>query len=212
MQNHFSELLAAYLRGLGLDPTDDPVRVARAHALRIQAFKRKAGPPRVPTCLGILRGLNPSELLDVGCGRGTFLWPLVQAFPWLPVTAVDALPHRIAVVQAVAAGGIHRLQGLRTDVTALPFGDDQFDVCTILEVLEHLEDPAAAAREVVRVARRFVLASVPSKPDDNPEHIQLFTVERLTELFLSAGARKVQIQHILNHRIAVVSLEGPCDS
>jgi ubiquinone/menaquinone biosynthesis C-methylase UbiE len=90
------------------------------------------------------------------------------------------------------------------DVTALPYADASFDVVTILEVLEHLQDPAAAARETLRVASGYVVASVPSHEDDNPEHIHLFTRDSLTELFESAGAERVQISYVLNHMIAVI--------
>jgi 2-polyprenyl-3-methyl-5-hydroxy-6-metoxy-1,4-benzoquinol methylase len=79
-------------------------------------------------------------------------------------------------------------------------------VVTILEVLEHLHDPAAAARETLRVASRFVIATVPSREDDNPEHIRLFTKASLTELFETAGAERVQIAYVLNHMIALVTL------
>jgi len=53
------------------------------------------------------------------------------------------------------------------------------------------------------------VASVPSKDDDNPEHIQLFSQDELQSLFLDAGARDVQVSHVLNHRIAVVKVGTP---
>jgi hypothetical protein len=39
--------------------------------------------------------------------------------------------------------------------------------------------------------------------DDNPEHVHLSDGHRLSELFLAAGARRVTIQHVLNHIVAV---------
>jgi hypothetical protein len=41
--------------------------------------------------------------------------------------------------------------------------------------------------------------TVPSKPDDNPEHIHLFTKDILTEMFLKAGCSKVKFDSVLNH-------------
>ena len=191
------------LLGLALaSPVDD----ARAAGIRIHNFKRKEGPARVAKTLGILRGLQPTSLLDVGSGRGVFLWPLLDAFPDLPVTAIDILERRVADIHAVAEGGESRLTARLVDTASLPFDDGCFDVCTVLEVLEHLEQPAAAAAEIARAARRFVVASVPSKPDDNPEHIRLFARDSLTSLFVDAGAERVQIQYVRGHMIAVVTV------
>jgi hypothetical protein len=88
------------------------------------------------------------------------------------------------------------------DVTRLAFADGAFDGVTLLEVLEHLESPEKAAPEAMRVATRFVIASVPTHEDDNPEHIQLFDEKSLGHLF--AGARRIAFEHVLNHTICVV--------
>lgn len=197
------EPLAAYLRA-SLGPQAG-LREARASGLRVHRFKR-APLVRCERVLGLLRGLWPADLLDVGSGRGAFLWPLLEAFPELRVTALERSAQRAEQLARVSRGGLERLQVLQGDVSRAPLGSDAVEGATALEVLEHLEDPGRAARELVRVARRFVLASVPSKADDNPEHIQLFSANDLEALFLEAGARRVQVQHVLNHRIALATL------
>lgn len=190
---HYMELLQAFVRGRP-GATD-----------RLHKFKRSIALPRVSQVIGVLRGLDPTSILDIGSGRGTFLWPLLDAIPGVAVTSVDRSAQRVADLQAVAAGGITRLAALLGDVESLPFDRATFDVVTILEVLEHVEDPTRAAAEVLRVARRFVVASVPSQPDDNPEHVRLFDKTSLERLFADAGASRVTIDYVPGHMIATVT-------
>ena len=44
----------------------------------------------------------------------------------------------------------------------LPFKDNEFDVVTALDVLEHLDDPHGALQELCRVAKKSVLISLPN--------------------------------------------------
>lgn len=182
------------------------VQIGRERGLRLHRFKRTMGLPRVHAVLGILRGVGPAELLDIGSGRGAFLWPLLDAMPWLPVTAIDVRDHRVVDLERVAAGGVATLTAARADVTDLPFADQSFDVVTMLEVLEHIPDTAAALRSALRVARRFVLFSVPARPDDNPEHIHLFSAAQLTALLRQHGAARVIIEQVPGHLIAIVKV------
>ncbi|HLM55894.1 MAG TPA: methyltransferase domain-containing protein [Pyrinomonadaceae bacterium] len=206
---YFTRLAAAFVRGRlgeaaarGLSDAE-LVAAGLAAGLRLHKFKRNAELPRVRRVLGILRGLQPATLLDVGSGRGTFLWPLLDAFPDLMVTAVDTDARRVADINAVRDGGVPNLRALRADAAALGVEDKSVDVLTALEVLEHLASPQRAAAEAMRVARGHVVASVPSKEDDNPEHIHLFDRRGFESLLLGAGARGVKVDFVLNHMIAV---------
>ncbi len=210
-ERYFKRLAAAYVRGklgraaVGLSP-EELIGAGLAAGLRLHKFKRNAELPRVRKVIGILRGLAPTSLLDVGSGRGTFLWPLLDAFPELEVTAVDLNPVRVADIAAVGSGGVPNLRALRADAEKLELADNHADVVTALEVLEHLASPRKAAAEAVRVARRYVVASVPSKEDDNPEHVNLFDARGFESLFLDAGARGAKVEYVLNHMIAVVKV------
>ena len=202
MERYFSELATAFVRGRLGNPSasiDDGL----AAGLRLHKFKQNQDLARVRRVLSLLRGLAPATLLDIGSGRGTFLWPLMAGFPNLAVTAIDVLDQRIADLKAVRQGGIHRLQVFQMDACELTFPDANFDGITILEVLEHLNNPEVALHQALRVARRFVIASVPSTPDDNPEHRHLFTVNRLREMAVAGGCPQPKIEHVLNHRVLI---------
>lgn len=205
--DYLTDIAACYVRGaLDIDgPEDWLIEQGRATGLRMHRFKRSEL-PRVLKCIGLLKGLGPSSLLDIGSGRGAFLWTMLDELPYVQVKCADVLPHRVELINTVSAGGLHRVSAEELSVTELPFPDNTFDTACALEVLEHLEEPGRAVRELTRVAKDWLLVSVPSKPDDNPEHIQLFSAGDLESLLLENGARSVQLHHVLNHRIALAKL------
>ena len=228
VDRYFDTLVAAFVRGklaadyqagsahdrlwrclledLSSDDVEQLVRLGKEAGLRLHKFKRTMELPRVKRVLGVLKGLGPADLLDVGSGRGTFLWPLLDSFPHLPILAIDHDARRVTDIAAVRDGGIATLDALQMDATALALDDGAFDVVTMLEVLEHIPAAQLALAEAVRVARRFVVVSVPSTPDNNPEHIHLFTGQKLTAMFERAGAARVSVAYVLNHMIAVAKV------
>ena len=226
---YFLRLAAAFIRGrliqgepielsehLQHSPLDDLSNdhllqifdAGRNAGLKLHKFKRTMELARVRRIFGVLHSLQPDNLLDIGSGRGTFLWPLLNEFEYLPVTSVDFSELRAENIQAVKLGGVDRLAAFQMNATDLQFEDSQFDVVTMLEVLEHIPEPAKAVNEVVRVANRFVVLSVPSKPDDNPEHIHLFNEDSLTKLFTDAGVEKTNFDYVLNHIVVVANIGG----
>ena len=147
--------------------------------------------PRVRRVLGFLRGVQFESLLDVGSGRGVFLWTCLNAFPFAQVNAIDLLPQWGEVYSAVRDGGITRLSGHVGDVADADFPAKSFDVVSLLEVLEHIPDYTAAIQAAARLAKRHIVVSVPSKPDNNPAHIHLFTRNMLEEAFTQAGVTRL---------------------
>lgn len=97
--------------------------------------------------------LIPAEarsLLEVGCGRGDL---------------VNRAPTRLAVGTDLARRALRHVTRpvLASSIFTLPFADGAFDAVLCAETLEHL-DPARlaeAAHEIRRVARRWVVVTVP---------------------------------------------------
>ena len=123
------------------------------------------------------------------------------------MTSLDLLPHRVQMLQRMAAGGIDTLTALEADLCRWDGGRHGYDVVTLLEVLEHIPDVAAAIRNAVGLARRYVVVSVPSKPDNNPEHIHLLTRDVLTELFTQAGCSRLHFGGVNGHLLLTVPVE-----
>ncbi|MCP4133121.1 MAG: class I SAM-dependent methyltransferase [bacterium] len=178
--------------------------LALKHDLKLKPFKRNAGLPRVQKVLGILKGLAPKSMLDIGSGRGVFLWPLLEELPMPRITCVDTLDYRVRAINHAAAGGIDRVRAVQMDACSLDFPDRHFDVVTMLEVLEHIEEAEKALAEVFRVARKYVLLSVPSKEDSNPEHIHLFTRASMEKLLAHCAPGKARFDFVLNHMIVLI--------
>ena len=125
----YEPFAAAFVRGraiqggsqLGTDAAELPLHY----------FKRVPLLPRIQWALGVLHSLQPTNLLDIGSGRGKFLWPLLDAFP-------DAAGHgggqRIrdacATWRRCTWAAIERLTVRQADATSLPFADGAFDVVT----------------------------------------------------------------------------------
>lgn len=127
----------------------------------------------------IIAAYCKGNVLDVGCGRGDLRDYL---------TKVD-----INSYLGLDTNGAVSLYG---SIYALPFKENSFDTIVMSEVLEHLEHPADALRELVRVSRDRVIITVPNPWNINqilsvivhnhnliePDHITLFgdnEIERL---------------------------------
>lgn len=203
-----AKLLMKEVRELSCEELEEILTAGIKAELKLYPFK--AGTqilPRVRRVVGFLHSLQFETMLDVGSGRGVFLIPFLKEFPWVQVTALDLLEKRIDFLNELSSGGFGQLQAVQQDVCRQPFPEASFDVVTMLEVLEHIPEVEKAISAAVRMAKQYVVVSVPSKPDNNPEHIHLLTKERLTEMFEAAGCTKLHFDGVEGHLILVAVLK-----
>lgn len=104
--------------------------------------------------------LRPATLLDAGCGEGVVTAWLAGALPQAELTAVDARGDAIEELRR----RVPRARAVTGDLYDLPFASREFDVVVCTEVLEHLERPREAVREMARVAKSGIVVTVPHEP------------------------------------------------
>jgi ubiquinone/menaquinone biosynthesis C-methylase UbiE len=110
----------------------------------------------------MLPALRPGmRLLDVGCGPGSITRGLAERLAPGEVIGVDLSEETLAAArQEAAARGLANLRYEQGSVYSLPFPDDAFDVVFAHQVLQHLRDPGAALREMLRVVEAGGLVAV----------------------------------------------------
>ncbi len=110
---------------------------------------------------GMLDGLAPERILEIGVGEGHVMTRVRERFPAATLVGLDLPDAELA--------GHWRSEGLPCmfgDATRLPFADGTFDLVMAIEVLEHVPGPDAALRELGRVCAGggTLVASVPFEP------------------------------------------------
>ena len=163
--------------------------------------------PRVNKVLGFLKGICFESILDVGSGRGVFLLPFLDDFPDVRVHSIDILDKRIDLLSDIAYGGIEQLRVEKADLCDMPYPENTFDVVTLLEVLEHIPNIEKAIQSAVSMAKKYIVVTVPSKEDDNPEHIHLLTKDKLTSYFNACGVKKLSFDGVPGHLFMIAKLE-----
>jgi SAM-dependent methyltransferase len=140
----------------------------------------------------VFREMIPEDvktIVDVGCGDGAITNAL--GTQWA-VTGVDSSRTALQHVTTKA---------MLADARELPFADASFDLAMSSQMLEHLDDATygAAVAELRRVARKYLLISVPYREDLGMRmircpacgsrehvwgHLRRFTPESLIEDFV----------------------------
>jgi SAM-dependent methyltransferase len=105
---------------------------------------------------------SPESVLDVGCGEGVLTLEWAERLGDGRIVGIDLEDPKLRAQWERRRRP--NLEFRAEEATALSFADDEFDVATAIEVLEHVPDPEATLAEMARVARRRLLVSVPREP------------------------------------------------
>jgi len=204
-KNYCTEVLHSFLSvKLNLSENlDKLIKIAISQNIDFHNFKNSKL-PRVEKVLGFLKGIRPPSILDIGFGRGKFLYPLLEEFGNVNITTIEKNPKSIEEARFLQPSYTN-LNIVDGDILKNDWFDKSFHTITALEVMEHIEDTEKFLDECVRLSYEWLILSVPSKEDDNPEHIHLFTEDKINELFSKYGL-KPKFEYVLNHMIIKVKL------
>lgn len=143
-----------------------------------------------------IQNLIPEDaktILDVGCGNGILVNYLQNKHPdrFSRVCGTDRSKTSLTFVKT---------EKYEADINKLPFADNEFDIVTCLEVIEHLPQEVyfEALNEIERIAKKYIIISVPyqeildfskvrcikCKTEFNPfYHMHSFNDERVKNLY-----------------------------
>lgn len=135
----------------------------------------------------------PASILEVGVGEAAVADRVRSRYPDARFVGIDLPDADLAERWRAQA-----LSGSFADIARLPFPDKSFDLVLAIEVLEHVPDPAAAVRELRRLATDHLVLSVPREPiwrianlargkyaktlGNTPGHINHWSKRRFAEL------------------------------
>lgn len=141
-----------------------------------------------------LSHLEFNSLLDVGCSEG-YKGALARHLLGVEARNSDLSPEACKLSKK-----IFNVDADPADMHDLPYSNEQFDVVTCSESLEHVTDYKKAVRELLRVAKKAVLITVPHDP--------LEEVQKNIELTEKGEAHHAHIHHFDNGHFDYLKKEG----
>jgi SAM-dependent methyltransferase len=165
----------------------------RNHGYGGFSYNPKFWQPVIPTIVENYKISNSSNVLDVGCAKGFFLYDLKLAFPGINITGVDisdyAVENSIPEIKPYLQVG---------NATKLPFEDDCFDFVISINTIHNLnlQDCATALQEIERVTKDNSFITVDAYRNDeekarmqawNLTALTMMSVDEWKEFFLEVG-------------------------
>lgn len=171
----------------------------------------------------LVESTNPKTVLDAGCGEGFVSQYLATRNGSMSITGIDVQPQAIEFAKNNFGEAVtYRLGSLY----ALPFSDNSFDTVVCSQVLEHVDDVETAVAELKRVARHFVVITVPREPyfkfandfarairfSEDPGHVNFWTSSDF-QIFMRLHFKQPRFvrKHVI-YQFSVASVESKNES
>ncbi|MDD2685891.1 MAG: methyltransferase domain-containing protein [Gallionella sp.] len=135
---------------------------------------------------------NAARILEIGCGTGFVLANIRATYPAAQINGSDIFTEGLGFAQQrVPSATLFQM-----DATAIPFREE-FDLIGAFDVLEHIEDDAAALSQIHAACKAGggVIFTVPQHPslwsrmDEYAHHKRRYTRAELLEKMQHAGFR-----------------------
>jgi len=151
--------------------------------------------------VSLAKSVRPVTVLDAGCGEGFSLVNLRRSKIGKVYEGVDYSHDAIRLGKKLYP----KLNIKLANIYDLPYKNSAFDLVICTEVLEHLEKPHKALSEIKRVAKKYIILSVPNEPffilgnlfrgkyiksfGNNPEHINHWNAGGFKKFLRSGGLK-----------------------
>ncbi len=147
--------------------------------------------------IAALRLPKDARILDAGTSTGTNLRMLADAGYRQPL-GLDLSHEAIRFCAEKSLGEVHW-----GNICALPFGDASFDLVLATDILEHVDDDGAGAREIARVLKpgRYALITVPAfqslwgRQDEIAHHFRRYRMLELKHIIEAAGLQPLHFYY-----------------
>jgi ubiquinone/menaquinone biosynthesis C-methylase UbiE len=137
-----------------------------------------------------------SSVLDIGCGGGANVECLLRMYPSSQVDGIDYSEESVAISRRKNARALGKRCAIKLGtVSALPYGDEAFDIVTAFETVYFWPDIEGDINEVRRVLRcggTFLICNDACDPNDETwssriDGMRIYSQNELADLLSRQG-------------------------